>query len=152
MPHARHGLYILLFVVSSWHLRVASGARPNRFYTIASKIKTDKVDGHHYEVLYDKYLQPIAGKNLRLLEGKVHSSAVGPALTHSRSTMVNLSLLVFCSGTWLRHALWPGPLSAGKGMRRQNSPEYVRRVLAICLQLTRDRQARLESHPRFQLV
>ena len=92
MPHSRHGLHILLLFVSAWHLRVASGARPNHFYAIASRIKTDKVDTHSYEVLYDKYLQPIAGQNLRLLEGKVHSSVVRPSFTHSDSTVKNLSI------------------------------------------------------------
>ena len=76
MLNTRHGLYIPLFVVTSWTLQLASGARPNRFYNIASNIQTDKVNSHNYEVLYDKYLEPIAGNKLRLLEGMEHSPAV----------------------------------------------------------------------------
>ena len=75
MSFTRFGLYVFLFVVISSRLQVASGARKgtywsNDFYTIASRVKTDKVNSHHYEALYDNYLQPIAGEKLRLLESK----------------------------------------------------------------------------------
>ena len=70
---------------------------------------------HHYESLYDKYLEPIAGKELRLLEGEKPSSLKGlrcsPVAEETRSKS-QLSPL-YCSGPWLRHGIWTGPLLEG---------------------------------------
>ena len=63
---------VLSLVAMVWcfqHCHGAKTSRINRFYAVASKVGTDKVDSHHYETLYAKYLQPIAGEKLRLLEG-----------------------------------------------------------------------------------
>lgn len=41
----------------------------NRFFEVASVANTDKVSSHHYEALYNKYLDPVRLEPLRLLEG-----------------------------------------------------------------------------------
>ena len=109
MSRTRHGVYIILCVLIAKRLHVACGARTkrsNNFYTIASRIKTDKVGSHHYEVLYDKYLQPIAGEKLRLLEGKKHYLAVIFAL---RVTTSGLSpLICFAVGLGCDMSYGPG--------------------------------------------
>ena len=117
MAHTRHALYVLYVIVAFRRLPIAAGARikrPNHFIAIASTVKTDKVTTHHYEALYDKYPQPIAGDKLRLLEGKEQKFAVGSEL---KRTSGDLSLWMQRSRTWLWHGLWPGQLSEGAGMR-----------------------------------
>lgn len=73
MSLSSSGAYVLLHVVSAWCFLEGSGAQtrsPHAFYAIARRVETDKVTEHHYETLYNKYLQPIADKRLRLLEGE----------------------------------------------------------------------------------
>ena len=104
MSPIRHSLYIILVVVIFRRLQAASGARtkrPNRFTAIANGIQSDKVTAHNYAALYDKYLQPIAGDTLRLLEGEKQSAVVRSAL---KKTMRKQSIVMHCSWTGLRHA------------------------------------------------
>lgn len=65
--------YALIYVVSAFCCYTVLGARfatPNHFHAVAMKVETDKVTGHHYEHLYDKYLQPHKDERLRLLESE----------------------------------------------------------------------------------
>lgn len=50
------------------HICAAREARHNHFLQIAKTTKTDKVTTHHYEHLYDKYLEPIKGEKLQFME------------------------------------------------------------------------------------
>ena len=77
LSHTRSRVCVLFFVVALCCSAKSSEARihkPNNFHAFAILSQTDKVTSHHYEVLYDKYLQPIAGQDLRLLEGEEHFS------------------------------------------------------------------------------
>ena len=68
----------MLCVAVAWCFSAGLAARsvtPNRFHAIATSVRTDKVNDHHYEHLYEKYLQPLSNQTLRLLEGKAPSLA-----------------------------------------------------------------------------
>lgn len=83
MSYTSYRVYMLVFVATSYCLSTSSGARtkrPSAFHAIGMKVETDKVNSHHYDTLYDKYLQPISGEKLRLLEGKEHFRTVRSTL------------------------------------------------------------------------
>ena len=82
------------------HQDELSLVRPNHFYAVAKMVETDKVIGHHYEVLYDKYLHAIADKKLRLLESTHTSRSHTPSLLHTAEMVQSLRALLR-SWTWL---------------------------------------------------
>jgi hypothetical protein len=46
----------------------ANKSREGSFLIVARKYKTDKVTGHHYDTMYEKYLHKYIGSNISILE------------------------------------------------------------------------------------
>ena len=59
-----HAVQLLLLFL----FRASASTRHSNFYQLAQSIGTDKVIAHQYQHLYEKYLEPIKHKPLRLLE------------------------------------------------------------------------------------
>ena len=69
-------------------------ARQNRFFEVANAANTDKVSVHHYEALYNKYLDPVRHEPLRLLEGKFKALIT---FRKMERLMLMLFLVTFCA-------------------------------------------------------
>ena len=93
--HAVQLLFLFIFCASA-STRLKHSTRLSNFYRLAQIIGTDKVTAHQYQHLYEKYLEPIKDKPLRLLEvGLGCDMPYGPG----KSLQVcNLQSLLTCDG------------------------------------------------------